>query len=91
MKTELVEIKSKSQIVGELEYSFPETLEESIQVDGADKVYKLYILQRKVRAIDAQRRVLTGGGLPKQIVAALKNADPAVLAKIMAELNVDLN
>jgi len=40
--------------------------------------------------VDTQRRVLTGGGLPKSVVAALKNADADVLARIAAELGVDL-
>jgi hypothetical protein len=90
MQTETIEIKSKGQTVGEFDYSYPETLSEALDLDGEEKVYKLYAMQRKIRAVDTQRRVLTGGGLPKSVVAALKNADPAVLARIAEELGVDL-
>ena len=40
--------------------------------------------------MDNKRRELTGGGLPKQITAALKSADPDVIAAIAAQLGVEL-
>lgn len=91
MNSEKITIKSKDKIVGEFDYDYPENLEEGLQVDGEDKVYKLYAMQRKIRAVDTQRRMLTGGGLPKAVVDALKSADPAILAKIASDLGVDLS
>lgn len=91
MLSESVEIKSKNQVVGSLEYEYPESFEEALEVDGEDKVFKLYMTQRKIRAIDAQRRALTGGGLPKALIAALKATDPAVLAKLAGDLGIDLS
>jgi len=90
MNSEKITIKSKDKIVGEFTYDYPENLEEGLALDGEEKVYKLYALQRKIRAVDTQRRMLTGGGLPKAVVEALKSADPAILAKIAADLGVDL-
>jgi len=90
MAVEKVEIKAKGQSLGEFEYEAPDTLEEAIEYDGEDKVYKLYCMQRKIRWADAKRRELTGGGLPKAVVDALKSADPDVLKRIAAELGVEL-
>ena len=90
-KTETIEIKSKGQIVGNLEYVAPETLEEGIAMDGEDTVFKLYTAQRKIKARDAERAKLTGGGgLPKAITAALKSADADTVAQIAAALGVEL-
>jgi len=90
MQTSHVEIKSKGEIIGEFDYEFPDSLEEGLEVDGEEKVYNLYIQKRKINFMDAKRRELTGGGLPKQITAALKSADPDVIAKIAAQLGVEL-
>lgn len=90
MQTESVEIKSKGQVVGTVDYDYPETLDEAIEVDGEDKIYKLYAQQRKIRFIDSERRRLTGGGLPSQVTKALKNADPETLAAIAEKLGVEL-
>lgn len=89
MAIEKVEISSKGQVVGSLEYEYPETLEDAIDMDGEEKVYKLFAAQRKIRAIDAKRRELTGGGLPKNILAALKGADPVKLAEILEKLGIE--
>ena len=40
MKAEAVEIKSKGQVLGTLEYEYPETLSEAVQEDGEESVYK---------------------------------------------------
>ena len=90
MNTEQVQIKSKGEIIGEFDYEFPASLEEALEVDGEDKIYKLYVQKRKINFMDAKRRELTGGGLPKQITAALKSADPEVIAKIAEQLGVEL-
>ena len=89
MAIETVEISSKGQVVGSLEYEYPETLEDAIDMDGEEKVYKLFAAQRKIRAIDAKRRELTGGGLPKNILAALKEADPVKLAEVLKKLGIE--
>ena len=89
MANETVEISSKGQVVGSLDYEYPETLEDAIDMDGEEKVYKLFAAQRKIRAIDAKRRELTGGGLPKNILAALKGADPVKLAEILEKLGIE--
>jgi len=90
-KIETMEISSKGQVVGTLEYEYPETLKEARQMDGDDKVFSLYLAQRKIKARDAERAKLTGGGgLPKAITAALKSADPEVVAQIAAALGVEL-
>jgi len=49
---------------------------------------KLYASQRKIRWVDSKRRELTGGGLPKAVVDALKSADPEVLKTIAESLGV---
>ena len=88
---EKIEIKSKGEHVGELEYEAPENLKEGIKMDGEDKVFQLYSAQRKIKARDAERNKLTGGGgLPKAITAALKSADPETVAQIAAALGVEL-
>jgi hypothetical protein len=89
--TETIEIKSKGELVGSLEYVAPENLDEGIEMDGPDKVFSLYYAQRKIKARDAERNKLTGGGgLPKAITAALKSADPDTVAEIAAALGVEL-
>ena len=90
MGQESVEVKSKGQVVGTLDYEFPDTLEDALEVDGEEKVYKLYTMQRKIRAIDAKRRELTGGGLPRALVKALKSADPDVIRRIAEEMGLDI-
>lgn len=90
MLTEKIEIKSKGEVLGEFDYEYPDGLEEALEVDGEEKVYKLYIQKRKINFMDAKRRELTGGGLPKQITAALKSADPEVIARIAEQLGVEL-
>jgi len=88
--TETIEIMSKGTLVGSLEYTAPETLEEAIEMDGDEKVFKLYVAQRKIKARDGERTKLTGGGLPKAITAALKSADADTVAQIAAALGVEL-
>jgi len=90
MKTETVEVKSKGQVLGSYEYEFPENLEEALDIEDDEKIYKLYAMKRKTNFLDAKRREITGGGLPTQIVKALKAANPEVLAAIAAELGIEL-
>ena len=90
MPIESIEIKSKNQSLGSFDYEHPSTLEEGLDMDGEDKVFKLYAAQRKIRWVDGKRRELTGGGLPKAVTDALKSADPDVLKKIAAELGIEL-
>ena len=90
MKSENVEIKSKGQSLGEFEYTAPETLEEAITTDGAESVFKLYAMQRKIRFMDNKRRELTGGGLPKALTEKLKGLDKEKLAQIADLLGIEL-
>jgi len=88
---ESILIKSKGQDVGTLEYEAPENLKEGIKMDGEEKVFQLYAAMRKIKSRDAERNKLTGGGgLPKAITAALKSANPDVVAQIAAALGVEL-
>lgn len=90
-KIESIEVKSKGEVVGTLEYEYPENLKEGIKMDGEEKVFALYSAQRKIKARDAERTKLTGGGgLPKAITKALKSADPNVVAEIAKALGVEL-
>ena len=90
-KIEIIEIKSKGEVVGSLEYEAPENLKEGIKMDGEEKVFVLYSAQRKIKGRDAERNKLTGGGgLPKAITAALKSADADTVAQIAAALGVEL-
>jgi len=91
MKTVKVEIKSKKQSLGEFDYEYPETLEEALETDGEEKVYTLFAQQRKIRWMDAKRKELTGGGLPKDLVDKLKKAPKEVLEKFLAELDLDID
>lgn len=90
MKTEATEIKSKGESLGKVDYTFPETLEEGLEKDGEETVYKLYAMQRKIRFIDAKRRELTGTGLPKTLTAKLKTLDKDKLAQVMELLGIEL-
>lgn len=90
MKSEKVEIKSKGQSLGEFDYSYPETLEEGIGADGEESVFKLYTMQRKIRFMDAKRRELTGGGLPKTLTDKLRSLDKDKLAQIADLLGIEL-
>ena len=85
-----LEIKSKGEVVGMLEYDAPENLSEGMDMDGEEKVFKLYAQQRKITAMNNKRRELTGGGVPKALLSALKDADPEVLQKIAAEMGLEL-
>ena len=89
-KTESVEIKSKGQSLGSFDYVYPETLEEGIEMDKADSVFKLYAMQRKIRFMDAKRRELTGGGLPKSLTDKLRSLDKDKLAQIADLLGIEL-
>jgi len=90
MLSEKVAIKSKGETLAEFDYDYPANLEEGFDVDGEEKCYKLYIQKRKINFMDNKRRELTGGGLPKAITAALKSADPNVIAAIATQLGVEL-
>jgi hypothetical protein len=90
MKSESVEIKSKGESLGSFDYAFPETLEEGITTDGADAVFKLYAMQRKIRFMDGKRRELTGGGLPKALTEKLRSLDKTKLAQIAELLGIEL-
>jgi len=90
MDTAKVEVKSKGEVVGTFDYEFPVSLDEALDVDGDEKIYKLYAQQRKIAFLNAKRRELTGGGLPKALMAALKAADPEMLQKIAADMGLDL-
>ena len=90
MKSEQVEIKSKGESLGTFEYAYPETLDEGISVDTADSVFKLYAMQRKIRFMDAKRRELTGGGLPKALTEKLRSLDKGKLAQIAELLGIEL-
>jgi hypothetical protein len=90
MKEEQVVIKSKGVIVGEFNYEFPEGLEEGLQLDGEDAVFKLYAQQRKIRFMDAKRREVTGGGLPKSLTEKLKSLDKDKLAQVAELLGLEL-
>ena len=90
MATESVEIKSKKQSLGSFDYEYPETLEDAVEMDGAEAVYKFYAQQRKIRWMDAKRRELTGGGLPKAITDALKAKSPDELRALAADLGIEL-
>jgi len=93
MFTEQVEVKAKKLVIegSPFPYSYPESLEEALTADGEDKVYKLYIQQRKIRFMDSKRKEVTGGGIPKELIAALKNAPKEYLAKLLADLDIDLD
>lgn len=83
MKKEEVTIKSKSLKEPKTAvYEYPETLEEAMKVDGAETVFKLYAQQRKIRFMDARRRVMTGGGVTSAMAKAVKSASPEKLAQI---------
>ncbi len=85
-----IEIKAKGELVGTLEYTYPENLKEAVEMDGKDKVFALYSAQRKIKARDAERTKLTGGGgLSRAVTSALKSADPEVVAKVMAMLKME--
>ena len=92
MKTEEnVEIKAKGVVVATKDYTFPESLEEGLTVDGEDKVYKLYAQQRKIRWADAERKIATGGGIPKDIMQALKSLDVNVLRDALKKVGIELD
>lgn len=91
MKSEQIEIKSKGEIVSTVTYEYPVDLKEALKTDGEEQVYKLYAQQRRIRFADQQRRLATGGGgLPKGLRDAIKNADPETLKNISQLLGVEL-
>jgi len=90
MKTDAIVVKAKGVAIGTYDYEFPEDLEEGLEADGEEKVFKLYAQQRKIRWMDNKRREVTGGGLPKQITDALKSLNPDQLAAIAAQLGLEL-
>jgi len=93
MFTEQVEVKAKGQVLegSPFAYSYPESLEEALTQDGEEKVYKLYVQQRKIRWMDSKRRELTGGGIPKELLIALRSAPKEYLAKLLADMDIDLD
>ena len=90
MQVEKVKVASKGQDLGEFDYSFPEGLEEALETDGEESVFKLYTMQRKIRWMDAKRRELTGGGLPKALTDKLRGLSKEKLAEIAAVLGIEV-
>ena len=99
MKTETAKIttgKGDEKKVFEEVYSYPETLEEAVTVDGAEKVFKLYAQQRKIRWADAIRAEKTGGasaetkGLTAKI-RELAKSNPEALKQVAELLGIDLS
>ena len=87
MKKEKIEIKSKGAVIEVAEYESPETLEEAFQVDGQEKVLKLYLMERKTRFMDSRRRILTGGGVRGALAKAFRSAKPEQLQQLIALLD----
>lgn len=85
-----VEIKSKGQLLGAFEYVEPDSLAEGVQMDGEEKVFSLYKQKRKTNWMDAKRKELTGGGLPKKIIDALRNMPKDKLDRLLGDLDLDI-
>ena len=86
MRTLNLEIKSKDKDPVVRQYEEPESLKEAIEVDGEQKVFSLFIQKRKTNWMDAERRIVFGGGIPAEIRDGLKNASPEMMAEIAALL-----
>ena len=91
MESKPVEIKSKGQLLETADYTYPESLEEALEVDGEEKVFKLYMQQRIIRFRDARRNALTGGGIPKEYMDAIKAAGPEKIKELLASLGVEID
>ena len=90
MQMTTLEVKSKGQVVATLEYSAPENLAEGVQVDTEKMVFEYYLATRKARAMNEARMEATGtGGIGvRELIKALKAADPSVLENLKAELGL---
>lgn len=89
MKTmENLEIKSKKDVVAIINYEYPESLDEGIQVDGVEKVLGFYLQARKARAMNDARTEAAGGGGTgmRALMKALKNASPEFLENLKTQL-----
>lgn len=95
MKTEDVSVKSKKvEIEGSpFPYEAPETMEEALAVDGEEKILSLYLQQRKIRFMDAKRKEVTGGGIPKTLLNMIKakNLSEEKLLQLADALDLDLS
>lgn len=99
MKSETAKIttgKGEDKKVFEELYTFPETMEEAVQVDGTEKVFKLYLQQRKIRWADGVRAEKTTGtsaetkGLTAKI-RELAKTNPEALKQVAELLGIDLS
>ena len=94
MITEQVVIKSKKQDLegSPFDYEAPSNLEEALEKDGEEKVYKLYAQIRKIRWMDSKRKELNGGGIPSQIKKLIedKNLSEEDIMQLGTLLGLDL-
>lgn len=91
MKNESIVISYKN-IVGasksfSQEYSVPETLEEAIQVDGADELFKLYLAYRLIKFRD-KNRIAKEKSEKEKFAKALENKDDPKVAAALAALGM---
>ena len=100
MRTKHAEAKVRSGKGGEMkvvwsgDYSYPENLEEAIEVDGEDKVMKVYLMERYTNFLDARRREATTNAIPKVLLDKVKDAwkkgDKAKLELICETLDLTM-
>ena len=92
MNTTVLEVKSKGQVVASLEYSAPDSLAEGVEADGEEKVFEMYLANRKAKAMNESRMEATGtGGIGmRALMKALKEAPPEVLERLKEDLGLGI-
>jgi len=76
-------------------YTYPETLEEAVEVDGEDKIMKVYLVKRYTNFLDVERRKAMTNAIPKvmldKIRSLWKSGDKAKLELVCETLGIDMD
>lgn len=86
------DVRAKGEVIGQVEITTFDNIDEAIDGLGEDKCVDLINRQNTIAVMDAKRREVTGTGSSgmRDLMKALKE-NPELAAKIAEELDVAIN
>ena len=89
MKVETIEAKSQGKVVATADVNIPESIEEAVDMLGADKALNLLVQQYKIKELNRIRNEATQGiRIPKAIKDKLLEMDDSTRAQVAQLLGI---
>jgi hypothetical protein len=79
------DVKSKGEIIGQVEYNEPQTSAEAVEMFGEEGSLDLLKYALMVKRMNAFRTSATSSGIPKDVQKQLRS-NPELLKKVLEEL-----